>query len=233
MLEKAQANSVMTDLTTKAIANRSLRTIRTELEFLADTSLLSASQLASILALLPDPSSSASSIVQPPATSLGNLSISEKQPSSFYSPSPSPQPPPAYVSPPTLAKASALYAYTPTDSGDLALLPNDRIQVLEFMNADWAKGRNERTGQEGIFPRSYVNILEEKNAATVLPPPMPQQNNSYGNMPLTVSQSGTGGDGAGRSKFDENGKKFGKKLGNAAIFGAGASIGGKIVGSIF
>ena len=86
------------------------------------------------------------------------------------------------------------------------------------MNADWAKGRNERTGQEGIFPRSYVNILEEKNAATVLPPPMPQQNNSYGNMPLTVSQSGTGGDGAGRSKFDENGKKFGKKLGNAGMF---------------
>ncbi|MCJ1282735.1 hypothetical protein MMC26_002060 [Xylographa opegraphella] len=222
------------DPTTKAIANRSLRTIRTELEFLADTSLLSASQLSSILALLPDPSSSASATTQPPTTSLGNLSISEKQPSSFYSPSLSPVPPPAYASPPCLARASALYAYAPTDTGDLALLPNDRIQVLEFMNADWAKGHNERTGHEGIFPRSYVNILEDKNAgAAAPPPPTPQQNNNYGNMPLTVSQSGAGGDGAGRSKFDENGKKFGKKLGNAAIFGAGASIGGKIVGSIF
>jgi hypothetical protein len=29
------------------------------------------------------------------------------------------------------------------------------------------------------------------------------------------------------------GKKFGKKLGNAAIFGAGATIGGKIVNGIF
>lgn len=29
------------------------------------------------------------------------------------------------------------------------------------------------------------------------------------------------------------GKKFGKKLGNAAIFGAGATIGGNIVNSIF
>ncbi|MCJ1416918.1 hypothetical protein MMC32_003257 [Xylographa parallela] len=220
------------DPTTKAIANRSLRTIRTELEFLADTSLLSASQLSSILALLPDPSSSASSTPQPLTNRLGNLSTFEKQPTSFYPPSPSPGPPPAYASPPSLAIASALYAYAPTDTGDLALLPNDRIHVLEFMNADWAKGRNERTGQEGIFPRTYVSILEEKNAGMVPPPPTPQQNNNYGNMPLTVSQSGAGGDGAGRSKFDENGKKFGKKLGNAAIFGAGATLGSSIVNGI-
>ncbi|MCJ1393305.1 hypothetical protein MMC18_006177 [Xylographa bjoerkii] len=220
------------DSTTKAIANRSIRTIRTELEFLADTSLLSASQLSSILALLPDPSSAASSATQPPTTSLGNLSISEKQPTSFYTPSPSPAPPPAYASPPSLATASALYAYAPTDAGDLALLPHDRIQVLEFMNADWAKGRSERTGQEGIFPRSYVNVLDEKNVGLVPPPPTPQQNNNYGNMPLAVSQGGAGGDGAGRSRFDENGKKFGKKLGNAAIFGAGATIGSSIVNGI-
>lgn len=35
-----------------------------------------------------------------------------------------------------LSVASALYAYTPTDTGDLALQPNDRVQVLEHMNAD-------------------------------------------------------------------------------------------------
>jgi hypothetical protein len=35
------------------------------------------------------------------------------------------------------------------------------------------------------------------------------------------------------SKFEQGGKKFGKKLGNAAVFGAGATIGGKIVNSIF
>ena len=39
--------------------------------------------------------------------------------------------------------------------------------------------------------------------------------------------------GAGDNKVGEYGKKFGKKLGNAAIFGAGASIGGNIVNSIF
>lgn len=32
--------------------------------------------------------------------------------------------------------ATALYAYTPTDAGDLALQMHDRIQVLEHMNND-------------------------------------------------------------------------------------------------
>jgi len=36
-----------------------------------------------------------------------------------------------------------------------------------------------------------------------------------------------------KSKLGKNGEKFGKKLGNAAIFGAGATIGGKIVNGIF
>jgi hypothetical protein len=51
--------------------------------------------------------------------------------------SPAPLPPPAYAqSPPVLSLANALYAYQPTDTGDLALQPNDNIQVLEHMNND-------------------------------------------------------------------------------------------------
>jgi hypothetical protein len=46
--------------------------------------------------------------------------------------------------------------------------------------------------------------------------------------------SGMGnGEGKAPSKIEENGKKFGKKLGNATIFGAGATIGGNLVNSIF
>lgn len=52
--------------------------------------------------------------------------------------------------------ASALYAYTPPDAGDLAIQPNDRIAITEFINADWAKGRNERTAQEGISPAAIL-----------------------------------------------------------------------------
>ena len=92
------------------------------------------------------------------------------------------------------------------------------------------RGRNERTQLEGIFPRSYVNVVEEK------PRPVPYTSPSgYGNMPLDVAQgsSAAGMDGRKPSKFEEHGKKFGKKMGNAAIFGAGATIGSNIVNGIF
>ena len=140
-------------------------------------------------------------------------------------------PPPAYnAAPPPqanwppLAQATALYAYTSSDAGDLELQPNDHVAVTEYMNAEWWKGKNARTGIEGIFPRSYVKVNEDKAASS--------NGNSYGNAPLEVSGMGNG-DGKAPGKGQEMGKKFGKKLGNAAIFGAGASIGGNIVNSIF
>lgn len=84
---------------------------------------------------------------------------------------------------------------------------------------------------EGIFPRSYVNVIEEKPVMGQPAYPSPA---SYGNMPLEVAQgSSTPADGRKPSKFEEHGKKFGKKMGNAAIFGAGATIGSNIVNGIF
>ncbi|KAE8154033.1 SH3 domain-containing protein [Aspergillus avenaceus] len=237
-----------------AITNRSLRTVRLELEFLADASVITPQQLSSILSQLPTenersiavpqpqpqppvqqqppivaPSQPSPAPYSPPTQQFANTSLNEKsgyhQPPPQHYPTP---PPPAYAqAPPVLSVASALYAYTPTDPGDLALQPNDRIQVLEHMNADWWRGRNERTNMEGIFPRSYVNVIDTKSAAA---PP-----SSYGNMPLEVSQSGSAAnpEEAKNGKFEEHGKKFGKKLGNAAIFGAGATVGSNIVNSIF
>ncbi len=55
----------------------------------------------------------------------------------------------------------------------------------------------------------------------------------YGNMPLAITQSGSSQLGRPTSKLEEHGKKFGKKMGNAAIFGAGATIGSNIVNGIF
>ena len=216
-----------------------------ELEFLADSSVITVAQLSTFLSQLPSqtplhaplasPASTTNGVSSPPPTTqLGNTSLNEKT-NSYYqpSPSPSPAPPPAYVAPPTVASiaaASALYEYRPSDAGDLAILPNDRIIITEFMNADWAKGRNERTGQEGIFPRSYVNIIDEKGAATMQHLPPPSASSNYGNVPLDVAQSGSsggggiggrfsgmgGGEGNGQeSKVGQHGKKFGKKLGNA------------------
>lgn len=117
-------------------------------------------------------------------------------------------------------------------------------------------GRNERTGAEGIFPRTYVETLPgppapanayNEKATYVAPaqpayggyPPPPQQQNPYnaGAPPMAMAnqpqqQQQVEGEGAG-GKAGGMGKKFGKKLGNAAIFGAGATIGSNIVNSIF
>jgi hypothetical protein len=68
---------------------------------------------------------------------------------------------------------------------------------------------------EGIFPKSYVKAVDEK-AGIYTPPP----SNNYGNMPLAVSQGGSNpptNDPEQKSKFEQNGKKFGKKLGNAGM----------------
>lgn len=171
--------------------------------------------------------------ILPPVSQVGAVPLSEQQhSSSFYAPVPSTSPappPPAYTQPdppllppqgsPSLATASALYAYIPADAGDLALVPNDHVSITEFMNADWAKGRNDRTGQVGIFPRSYVRVLDEKSMpGTQAPPPPVGTGMGYGNMPLEVAQAPVGGPaqgGAAGGKFGDTGKKFGKKLGNA------------------
>ena len=222
-----------------------------ELEYLSDLRVITPQQFSSILAQVPkEIPSSSSSLISPlpspvPTHRVINIlknrdvdaqpthphqpPLNEKQPE-YFAPSPAPAlPPPAYAptyasapAAPTLAIASALYEYKPSDAGDLALLPSDRISITEFMNADWAKGRNERTGLDGIFPRSYVTIVEEdKHASSYWGPPHLPVTSNYGNLPLDVSQSGGGSiggaSGGGKeSKLDANGKKFGKKLGNAS-----------------
>jgi len=139
--------------------------------------------------------------------------------------------PPAAPGKPVLAHARALYRYAASDARDVSLDKDDRVAVYEYMNADWWMGRNERTGQEGIFPKSYVQPEEEKKTAGYQPPPPPQSNPYNSSVPpMAIADQGSGN---GGGKGGEYGKKFGKKLGNAAVFGAGATLGGKIVSSIF
>lgn len=129
------------------------------------------------------------------------------------------------------------------------------------MNADWWMGRNLRTNQEGIFPKNYVVAVDEQQKTAPAPAgyhqpqyaaPVPAQQQQHGGYPIAPvpvqggypaappqgqayqqqDQQQQNGDGK-ESKMGEHGKKFGKKLGNAAIFGAGATIGSNIVNSIF
>lgn len=160
-------------------------------------------------------------------------------------------PPPPPPTKPVIARARALYKYQAADDRDLSLEKDDPVVVHEYMNDDWWMGRNTRTGAEGIFPKNYVQVDNEKTGfyAPTQPvyaaspssgsahgayPPPPQTHNPYNSHapPMAVATGDDGGS-AGKGKVNEHGKKFGKKLGNAAIFGAGATIGSNIVNSIF
>ncbi|KAJ5210722.1 hypothetical protein N7491_010531 [Penicillium cf. griseofulvum] len=245
-----------------AMANRSLRMVRTELEFLADAHVITPQQLSSILSQLPIDSEASRAVpaspspprqhaqpvpvqhvpVQaqpppapytpsypPPVSQMSNVSLNEKATLHDQYTGQPPHAPPAYPqvqAEPVIGHAVAVYEYQAADAGDLDMKVQDRIQIFKKLNQDWWRGQNERTGQVGIFPGSYV----DEKAALSSPPPT-----NYGNMPLAVSQSGqpeTPED-SKKNKFEEGGKKIGKKLGNAAIFGAGATVGSNIVNSIF
>lgn len=112
---------------------------------------------------------------------------------------------------------------------------------------EWWSGKNLRTGQVGIFPRNYVDIVpnpsptsyygNEKGQAQASyynpqNPQTPNPTNPYSSPvpPMAIAnnqpeQQQQGAAEPGKpNKVGEMGKKFGKKLGNAAIFGAGKSI---------
>lgn len=253
-----------------------------ELEALLEKGVISDDAYSQVHALLPaeaplngsTPIPAANNVARAPQSppSLANLSLHNAAPSPSPAPAGGPPsynqvPPPALPSrnnsvppppsKPVIAHARALYQYNATDSRDCSFERDDTILVFEYMNADWWMGRNERTGQEGIFPKTYVQALPgppygaEKGAgpgamyggspAPAQPvyggyPPPQQQQSPYNSSvpPMAVAeqpqqQNGEGGNG----KAGAMGKKFGKKLGNAAIFGAGATIGSNIVNSIF
>ncbi|KAK4178908.1 hypothetical protein QBC36DRAFT_323802 [Triangularia setosa] len=215
---------------------------------------------ASLPAPASTPASSTAPVPAPPTAALAALSVGgNPNPPPSYAQSTGPSngppalpgrnpPPAAAPTKPIIAHAKALYKYNAADARDCSFDKDDRIAVFEYMNADWWMGRNQRTGQEGIFPRSYVVVEDEKAAqpAVLYPqqpvygqpaygggyPGAPPPGQPYQQQPPPEQQPQQG-EGEGGSKMGEHGKKFGKKLGNAAIFGAGATIGSNIVNSIF
>lgn len=159
-------------------------------------------------------------------------------------------PPPAYNTPPPqpkreIARAIALYPYHNPDDCEFEV--GQTIAVYEYMNADWWMGKNLETGKEGVFPVTYVQVQvnpptpapgshgaygnEKANGYGGYPaqqyqqqgPPPPGPSNPYNSSvpPMAVAEQPTDGK---PGKGQEMGKKFGKKLGNAAIFGAGATM---------
>lgn len=264
-----------------ALVNRSLSTLKTELEFLRDSDVISQDFYDKVVSKLPDRYKAGASPItfeEPElieVTTMSSVTTTATNPSGV-----SGEKPPLPQGEP-LKKAStggdveiveAMYDYSPQQPEDLQLHVGDKVKVLEHTSADWWKGAV--NGREGMFPSNYVKRVEAGSRA----PPAPsyeqsQQQSQYNqqqfNQPQPYNtqyaqpqpynqfapqqqyynqvqpyqqqmapqqpqqvvvqgqqqQQSTGASG--------HIKKFGSKLGNAAIFGAGATIGSDIVNSIF
>ena len=44
----------------------------------------------------------------------------------------------------------------PAEDDELAMTAGDKIEIIEAVDEDWAKGKNTRSGKIGLYPISYV-----------------------------------------------------------------------------
>lgn len=272
-----------------ASINRSLTTIKTELEFLLESEVISETLYDHIIASLPEryvkgmpmKEYSGSVTSTTTATPAGNTTSSTTfdPPSIAVSKAPSNQSSASLAAPagppPTQRRTSvsstskgeyaeAIYDYAPQQSDDLRLSRGDKITVLEKVSDAWWKGSV--NGRSGMFPANYVKLYsapsdDSRSAVNVAPPPSYQQSQPFyqqqqqqpyyqqqmqqpyyqqsqstlnipGQIPVgqpPVQQQPQQQQGQHSGSF----KRFGSKLGDAAIFGAGATIGSDLINSIF
>lgn len=63
-------------------------------------------------------------------------------------------------------RAIALCPFTADRSAELDIEPNDLLLVTMFKTYNWWKGRNTRTGWEGLFPQDCVEVLQVPDRRT-------------------------------------------------------------------
>ncbi len=57
-------------------------------------------------------------------------------------------------------KVRALYSYTAAESDEISFAEGDTLVECEQIDAGWMLGRNPKTGQQGLLPSNYVEILQ-------------------------------------------------------------------------
>lgn len=72
---------------------------------------------------------------------------------------PIPTSPPPYL----VGHAEVLYEYDGTEKDDLTIKPGQIIGIIEFVNQDWWRGKND-DGEQGIFPSNYVKLVKDEAA---------------------------------------------------------------------
>lgn len=155
-----------------ALVNRSLTTVRTELEFLLDSDVIDKPLFDTLVAALPQkyvkdaapwgidkirldaapPLRESDSVTE----ALKNTSLEEKPPQQAPA---IPQKPRN----PLVGYCKASFNYEPQQEGDLSLRKDDKIAVVEHLSPDWWKGyrQGENPDKAGVFPSNYVTVISE------------------------------------------------------------------------
>lgn len=154
--------------------NRSLTTIRTELEFLVDSNVITEDLYDSLILSLPR---KYKANMEPygidklqSGESQGNNESEVNKPVSLHEDMSklniAPPPPPSSErtpEPKPVGNCEALYDYSSQEPGDLSLKKGDRIFIVEKLSQDWWKGFKEGTSSKdaGVFPSNYVKSTSE------------------------------------------------------------------------
>ena len=56
-------------------------------------------------------------------------------------------------------KVRAIYSYTAAESDEISFIEGDILDQCEHIDAGWMLGRNPKTGQQGLLPSNYVEII--------------------------------------------------------------------------
>ncbi|XP_013878011.1 LIM and SH3 domain protein 1 [Austrofundulus limnaeus] len=77
-----------------------------------------------------------------------------------YDPTPEPVQPAAAAPPPSAGKRfRAVYDYAAADDDEVSFMDGDVIVDVQQIDEGWMYGRVERTGQQGMLPANYVEII--------------------------------------------------------------------------
>lgn len=160
-----------------ALINRSLTTIRTELEFLYDSEVIDKALFDTLVAAIPQKYSkdaepwgvdklsvpggnkdASKSSVDQVSDSLAAVTVQD----AIAPPSHPPAPLPPRSQPAAIGYCKALFNYDAQESGDLALTKDDRIAVMEHLSPEWWKGYKQLDpSNTGVFPSNYVSVISE------------------------------------------------------------------------
>jgi hypothetical protein len=150
-----------------------------------------------------------SAVSPAPTASFSNLSLNNGPPPEYSNAAPPSLPSrktPVAPSKPELTRASAMYRYDVP--GDCSFEVGDQVAVYQYTNDDWWFGKNLRTGQEGVFPRNYVQSQQSPPPQLISPTPQgsyyggnEKTNNGYGGGYHGQAQQSQGKSGSGQRSF--------------------------------